>query len=126
MRFQGIGTDFYGKKSYSPIDKSYITTKWFVFFLLPIIPLKSYRLIKDFGYEISYIVALSSFQSYKILKEIPLKENVKQILFTYLLVYGGLGLFILSVYLTPIYPLFIFVPVVMVIIFLVRYLMINR
>ena len=39
----GIGTTLYGKNEVDPADGSYIATKWFTFFLLPIVPLRSYR-----------------------------------------------------------------------------------
>lgn len=38
----GIGINLYGKREVDP-DGSYIATKWFIFFLLPIFPLGSYR-----------------------------------------------------------------------------------
>ncbi len=38
----GIGTKFYGQRDFSP-DGSYITTEWFVFIYIPLIPLKSLR-----------------------------------------------------------------------------------
>jgi len=121
MRFQGIGTDFYGKRNYNPRDKSYITTKWWVFFLLPILPLKSYRVIKGYESEKFYGIAFSGIQQYKILEEIPLKKNQRQILFTYLSTYGGLGLLLSSIYLSFTYPLMILVPVGLVIVFLIWY-----
>jgi hypothetical protein len=122
MRIQGIGTDFYGKTKYNPADKSYITTKWFVVFLLPIVPLKSYRVIKGPGYETSRVVVFSNEQLYKILEEISLKKNIAQILLTYSMVYGGLGIFVFSIFLTMANPFFIFAPVIMVIIFLIKLL----
>ena len=125
MRIQGIGTDFYGKTGYNPMDKSYITTKWFVFFLLPIVPLKSYRVIKQAGYGKSYIVAFSNIQHYRIIEEIPIKQNIKQILLIYLTTYGGLGVFIFSIFLTTLNPFFIFLPVVITIIFLIKFLSIG-
>jgi len=122
MRIQGIGTDFYGKREYNKVNKSYITTKWFVLFLLPIIPLKSYRIVKELGYEKSYIIAFSNMQHYKVLEEVPLRQNIAQILLTYSMVYGGLGVFIVSIFLTTVNPFFIFVPVIMVIVFLIKLL----
>lgn len=38
----GIGTKLYGKKDVET-DGSYIATKWFIFFLVPIVPLGSFR-----------------------------------------------------------------------------------
>ncbi len=40
--YQGTGTMLYGKKNIDS-DGSYIATKWFTFFLIPVIPLTTYR-----------------------------------------------------------------------------------
>ncbi|HLG99278.1 MAG TPA: hypothetical protein VKX49_23405 [Bryobacteraceae bacterium] len=40
--FNGFGTKLYGKRRPAP-DGSFLTTKWVVFFWIPLIPLKSYR-----------------------------------------------------------------------------------
>ncbi|MGH9699970.1 MAG: hypothetical protein ACRD52_10995 [Candidatus Acidiferrales bacterium] len=40
--FNGFGTAVYGKRDFAP-DGSYLTTKWAVFFWIPIIPLSSMR-----------------------------------------------------------------------------------
>jgi len=45
--FLGCGYIYYGRKNFNPADKSYITTQWFVLLLIPIIPIATYRLIKD-------------------------------------------------------------------------------
>lgn len=37
-----IGTTLYGKKDVKP-DGSYVTTKWFVIMMLPIVPIGTYR-----------------------------------------------------------------------------------
>jgi hypothetical protein len=41
--FNGIGAVFYGKRDFDPFTKTYITNHWFVFLLIPIIPIASYR-----------------------------------------------------------------------------------
>lgn len=38
----GVGTKFYGRAE-ERADGTYITTKWFIFFYVPLIPLRSYR-----------------------------------------------------------------------------------
>jgi hypothetical protein len=40
--FQGIGTTYYGERDFLE-DGSYLTTRWFVFLGVPIIPLRSLR-----------------------------------------------------------------------------------
>ena len=115
MTFLGVGTKFYGKSKYNLEDKSYITTKWFSLNLIPLFPIKSYRIIKepkpkgnffrftivseDFGFGIK-----DNFKQFKILEEIPLKNNIKQFLITYIFYYGGMGLCILSYFLIPVIP----------------------
>jgi hypothetical protein len=47
FRFNGIGTTIYGKREVNPEDGSYIVTKWFTVLYFPIIPLGSYRVIKE-------------------------------------------------------------------------------
>jgi hypothetical protein len=42
--FRGIGTMHYGKREFRA-DGSFVTTLWFVFLYLPVIPLKSLRLL---------------------------------------------------------------------------------
>jgi hypothetical protein len=113
MTFLGFGTKFYGKTRYNPENNSYITTKWFSLNLIPLFPIKSYRVIKepkpkeksfhftitasnDFGFGIK-----DNLKQFKILEEIPLNNNIKQFLITYLFYYGGIGLCILSYFLFP-------------------------
>ena len=65
LTINGIGTKLYGKKSISA-DGSYQTIKWFVFLHLPIIPLKTYRVL-----EVPKFITLdkgnSDSQEYKML-----------------------------------------------------------
>lgn len=108
--FQGIGATFYGRKDYNSSDSSYITTKWFIFLLLPIFPLKSYRIRQTNSKSIFYLVAMSSQTNYEILEEIPLKNNKEQIIKTYLSIYSFIFLLIFGVYLSSIWIEFIFLP----------------
>ncbi|MDP2947131.1 MAG: hypothetical protein Q8N88_03370 [Nanoarchaeota archaeon] len=110
-RLQGIGTAYYGKNHCNPQDNSYITTEWFVLFLLPIIPLKSLRVIKIGKQEKNYLVAWSHTVGYRILQEIPLKNNIRQIIKTYLFAYGGIALFIGSWFLIEINDSFVWIPI---------------
>jgi hypothetical protein len=42
--FNGIGTTFYGHAGARP-DGSYVKTEWFVFFYVPIFPIRSLRVV---------------------------------------------------------------------------------
>jgi uncharacterized membrane protein len=85
----GIGTTLIGKKD-KDIDGSYITTKWFTFFFLPIIPLNSYRVIKTEESNAIFLVN-SKFRMVKITLQ------WEQIIKTYVIRWGGLILFIVIV-----------------------------
>ncbi|MFZ2522884.1 MAG: hypothetical protein WAW92_00690 [Minisyncoccia bacterium] len=112
-RLQGIGTVYYGKKDLNPQDNSYVTTEWFVLLLLPIFPMKSFRVIKlATTQQTKYIVAHSSTVSYKILHEISLKSNLSQVIKTYVITYGILGLFVASWFLVNINDSLIWVPII--------------
>ena len=42
--FNGIGTMYYGKRDKGP-DGSYATTEWIVFVYVPVLPLRSFRVL---------------------------------------------------------------------------------
>lgn len=109
-RTQGIGNAFYGRTDVHTSDNSYVTTEWFVLFLLPIFPLRSLRVIKVGKRETSYIVARTASVSYRILGQIPIKNNIKQIVTTYLFTYGIIGLFIASWFLVNISDTLVWIP----------------
>jgi hypothetical protein len=44
FNFNGVGTTLYGKRDFRA-DGSYITTEWFVFVYLPIVPRRSLRIL---------------------------------------------------------------------------------
>lgn len=81
--FNGIGTTFYGKKNLKE-DGSYITTKWFIFLLLPIIPLGTYRIKKKT--EDKARNALGMISEYEIIEKLSLDK--KQVILWYLSIYG--------------------------------------
>ncbi len=112
--FYGFGTTFYGKKYFNPIDKSYITIKWVIFGLLPIIPLKAYRIIRG-ETKGSIGIVFSATTHYKILGEVPLKLNLDLILSTYFKIYGGLVSFLLGFE----HPIFFLIPIVLAIRFII-------
>lgn len=88
----GIGTTLYGKSEINPNDKSYIATKWYVFLGLPIVPLKSYRVIyKGSGKSVFF----GTSTDYQMLS-VPM--NMSQILKTYALVYGFIVVLIAIIY----------------------------
>lgn len=88
----GIGTTLYGKRE---IDSrgSYISTKWFIFFLLPIFPIGSYRILPNVTTITSPVEQTTDFN---IFEKVPL--NKKQVINTYLLIYG----FIFVIFILPI------------------------
>ena len=82
------GTTLYGKRDVSASDGSYIATEWFIIFGLPIIPLRTYRVIKGetelgggigFGTTTNYVMKKDDF-------------NWRQVIYTYLTGWGALVL----------------------------------
>lgn len=95
----GIGTTLYGKSNLNQGDNSYITTKWYVFFWFPIIPLVSYRVImgetKSTGtYGFSIVTGTKSNIQ---MKDVPM--NKTQIIKTYLKAYSLVALMVIFLYL---------------------------
>lgn len=78
----GIGTTLYGKSDFDPTDKSYISTKWYVFLGLPIIPLRSYRVTLKGDTKTVFFGTNTDYQ----MLDVPIK--ISQIIKTYILVYG--------------------------------------
>lgn len=58
----GIGATFYGKRDYDAASNSYVTTHFFTFFFLPVIPLAAYRVVNTGG------------NSYRIFGKVPLSK----------------------------------------------------
>ena len=75
----GIGTRYYGEAE-PRADSSYVTTEWFAIFLLPIIPLRSFRVIRETSGDRFTIFGHSA--SYQVLERLPLAWA--QVLKTYL------------------------------------------
>ena len=77
-------------------EEDFDTTLWFVFLLLPIFPIKSYRIRQKQWFlrkELSSDgVSLTHRHAFHIIKKYSL--NWKQILKTYILVYGGIVIFV--------------------------------
>jgi hypothetical protein len=78
----GIGTKLYGKKKIAT-DGSFQTIKWFVFLHLPIIPLKTYRVI-----EVPNFVTLNKENAKsKEYKMLPCRFDYLQALRTFLTIW---------------------------------------
>jgi hypothetical protein len=75
--FRGVGTCNYGSRDFRP-NGSYVTTQWFVFIYLPIIPLKSERIL-PVGNNWSFMLLGS--RRYQVLERVPL--NISQVLMVY-------------------------------------------
>ncbi len=74
----GIGTRLYGARGFLP-NGSYITTEWLVFFYLPVVPLRSQRILPSTAGGKHY--ALYSSSSYSVLEKTGL--NWHQVLLVY-------------------------------------------
>ena len=90
----GVGTTLYGKREIDS-DGSYVATKWFIIFLLPIFPLGSYRVWR--GETKSTLIMPGAKTEYKMVK---VDLNRKQIFNTYVVIWGSLilALYILVYY----------------------------
>lgn len=74
--WNGLGWTLYGKADVHE-DGSYITTKWFILFFIPVIPLGSYRVLAGD----TQLNAVGSSTAYEMVK---VKFNVGQVVQTYL------------------------------------------
>lgn len=80
----GIGTKLCGKKKIAS-DSSYQATKWFVIFFMPIIPLKTFRVLEIPKYNL-----LGEDDQSKEYKMLPIKLDIIQIIETFLSYWCGL------------------------------------
>jgi hypothetical protein len=89
--FNGIGTKLYGNRDVDSTNGSYITTKWFTIFYLPIFPLGSFRVVEN----PAKFLSLSSVDY----QMTPVKLNWNQIRNVYAAIWGVgfllIGIFIL-------------------------------
>lgn len=72
----GCGTILYGEREEDKTDNSHVSTKWFVFFFLPIIPLGSYR-VRELKSEVGFLSIEKKYQMEKI------RFNWRQVFLTY-------------------------------------------
>lgn len=97
----GLGTTTCGKRDFEA-DGSFITTKWIIFLWIPVVPLKSLRVIPIVERSKS---PLWSRQEYRTIGEF--RPNLRQVAFTYLYEIGficaALRLFFTIGSLTPFY-----------------------
>ena len=78
----GIGTTLYGKRDIESND-SYVATKWFTIFLLPIVPLGSYRVWRGETKATFFLPGAST--EYKMTK---VELSWGQVFNTYFIIYG--------------------------------------
>jgi hypothetical protein len=98
FHWNGIGTIYYGERDYHP-DRSYITTKWFIIFCIPIFPFLSRR--------VSYVgssreglppIILSIIREY-IYHGGPTRPHLKQKIYTYIyIIYLATWYFLILVF----------------------------
>jgi hypothetical protein len=81
----GVGTKLLGKKNIAN-DNSYQATKWFVIFYMPIIPLKTYRVLEMPTLHLGK-VENNKLQEFKML---PIKFDITQIIKTFVSYWVGL------------------------------------
>ncbi len=81
----GVGTKLCGKKNIAN-DNAYQATKWFVIFYMPIIPLKTYRVLEVPTLNLGK-VENNKLQEFKML---PIKFDVAQIIKTFVSHWVGL------------------------------------
>lgn len=81
VNINGIGTAFYGEADLAP-DHSFITTEWIIFLLIPLVPLRSFRVVRDRAQSTYAVVA--TVEGYRIVERVPLYK--RQVLHTYLFI----------------------------------------
>ena len=89
---QGFGTTFVGQRDFAA-DGSYITTEWVVFFFVPIVPLRSFRVTKTTrsGGMNAVVYSRQNYQA----RKLPLQ--LKQVFSVYGFMASFFGLFALLV-----------------------------
>jgi hypothetical protein len=97
----GVGTKLCGKKNIAN-DSSYQATKWFVVFYMPIIPLKTYRVLELPIYNLGKV----ENKKLKEFKMLPIRFDITQIIKTFVSYWGGLLAIILILFLLVEYELY--------------------
>lgn len=91
----GIGTKFYGEADLRP-DASYITTEWAVICHIPVIPLRSLRVVRDKASDEKDFFE-GHIAAYRVLEKMPLYW--RQVSTTYLFVIGCAAWWVASAWL---------------------------
>lgn len=115
--FIGIGTTLYGEKDYDKINHFYTTTKWFILFLFPIIPIASYRVKRTntkLTFDGFFVGANSQYEMNKI------KLDKKQVIITYVFTYGIFALYVYSGSFPELSPFIVPIIIILPIIFVIR------
>jgi len=86
--FNGIGTKYYGSTDKGP-DGSYVATEWFVVVYVPLVPLRSLRMLPVSGGTNLLVYASQRFH----VQQVPL--HWRQVRNTYLTVLGGIAALVL-------------------------------
>jgi hypothetical protein len=86
----GFGTHVYGKREVNPQDGSYIVTKWIIAVFFPIVPLGSYRVIKE---KQSFWTGV--WPTYHMT---PVALNIPQVIYTYVIWWGTLVVVLIGIY----------------------------
>ena len=90
--YAGIGTTYYGVANCQD-NGSYITTKWFIIWHIPIVPLSSYQVkFRDRTYD--YVKKLST-ENYEYIKKVKL--NIKQVFKTWVIMFMVIALIVLEI-----------------------------
>ena len=94
--WNGFGTMLYGRAKQRQ-DGSYVTTKWFAMGYFPIVPLKSMRIDKfssgSGSLGLADLAINLTIPSYRVLENVPTRQNLIQIFLTWLWLLVPLGLF---------------------------------
>ncbi len=121
--FNGIGTKYYGKREFEP-DESYVTTEWITLLYVPLLPIRSLRVIRNPAADTSH--AMGGSEGYFLLNKTW--PNPIQVISTY----AFLGLvacwlyFIKNIILGPVLKQGVFIwGVVSVLLLLVPFLFLN-
>ena len=97
----GVGTKLCDKKNIAS-DNSYQATKWFVVFYMPIIPLKTYRVLELPTYNLGDV----ENNKLKEFKMLPIRFDITQIIKTFVSYWGGLLAIILILFFLVEYELY--------------------
>jgi len=79
--FQGVGTKFYGQRDFRS-DGSFVTTEWFVLLYIPIIPLRSFRVLYRGAEDTAFVFPVYYQKEHYSICE-RFFPSWKQVLYTY-------------------------------------------